>query len=133
MPFSKGLNDNVVTDWEFQIINWELEKNFELKEAVHSKLKVTTGPGPDTVKLKQQLRNDVQGEFQKKILNAEWFPFTKSQQVFLSFMINTDGSSYLLRCFISFHTRMAEAGASNNQRSRFSSGRSEMVFFWRDL
>ena len=71
MPFSKSLNDTVVTDWEFKIINSELQKNFELKEAVRFKLKVRTGPGPDIEKLKQQLRNDVRGEFQKKILNAE--------------------------------------------------------------
>ena len=37
---SKSLNDNVVTDREFQIINSNLEKYFELKEAVRSKLKV---------------------------------------------------------------------------------------------
>lgn len=37
---SKSLNDNVVTYREFQIINSNLEKYFELKEAVRSKLKV---------------------------------------------------------------------------------------------
>ena len=37
---SKSLKDNVVTDREFQIINSNLEKYFELKEAVRSKLKV---------------------------------------------------------------------------------------------
>ena len=49
---SKSLNDSVVTDREFQIINSELEKYFELKEAVWAKLKVNTGPGPDIEKLK---------------------------------------------------------------------------------
>jgi len=63
---SKSLNYNVVTDWGFQIFNSELEKYFELNEAVRSKLKVTTGPGPDIKKLKQQLRNEVRDEFQKK-------------------------------------------------------------------
>ena len=63
---SKSLNYNIVTDWGFQIFNSELEKYFELKEAIRSKLKVTTGPGPDIEKLKQQLRNEVRDEFQKK-------------------------------------------------------------------
>ena len=68
---SKSLNYNVITDWEFQIFNSELEKYFELKEAVRSKIKVTTGPGPDIETLQQQLRNEVRDELQKKILNAE--------------------------------------------------------------
>lgn len=50
---SKSLNDNVVTNREFQIINSELENYFELKEDVRSKLKVKTGPGPDVEKIKQ--------------------------------------------------------------------------------
>lgn len=41
----KSLNDDVVTDSEFQIINSELEKYFVLKEAVRAKLKEKTNPG----------------------------------------------------------------------------------------
>ena len=37
---SKRLNDDVVTNREFQIINYELENYVELKEDVRSKLKV---------------------------------------------------------------------------------------------
>lgn len=37
---SKRMNDNVVTNREFQIINSELENYVELKEDVRSKLKV---------------------------------------------------------------------------------------------
>ena len=68
----KSLTDNAVTDWEFQIINSELEKCFQLKEAVRAKLKVKTGLRPNIEKWKQQIRN----ELQKTILRAGWFPFT---------------------------------------------------------
>lgn len=63
---SKSLNDNPVTDREFQIIYSELEKYFELKEAVRSKLKIKTDPGLDNEKIKEQLHNEVPDEFQKR-------------------------------------------------------------------
>lgn len=43
--YFKSLNDDVVTDSEFQIIKSELEKYFVLKEAVRAKLKEKTNPG----------------------------------------------------------------------------------------
>lgn len=64
----KSLNDEVVTDSEFQIINSELEKYFVLKEAERAKLKGKTNPGSVIKKWNIKIRNEVRDELHKKIL-----------------------------------------------------------------
>ena len=65
----RNLNDDIVTDREFQIINSELEQYFKLKEEARAELKVKTSPGPDIKKLKQEPCAQVVDEFQKS-----WLP-----------------------------------------------------------
>ena len=60
---------SLIRNFKFLIQSWK--KYFEPKEAVCSKLKVTTGLGPDIEKLQKQLRGEVRDEFQKKVLNAD--------------------------------------------------------------
>ena len=54
-------------------------------------------------------------EFQKKILSAEWFPFTKPQWFFISFWKNNQTLKYIhttiidcsyILCFISYNNRL---------------------------
>ena len=60
---------SLIRNFKFLIQSWK--KYFEPKDAVRSKLKVTTGPGPDIERLQQQLCNEVRDEFQKNILHAD--------------------------------------------------------------
>ena len=66
---SKALNDNKISDSEFQLIMAEFSQYNVLKEAVRSKL--TRNPSqPDIEKTKKDVRSEVEAEFQKKKINA---------------------------------------------------------------
>ena len=64
---SNALSDNQISDSEFQLIMAEFSQYNVLKEAVRSK--ITRNSSPDIEKIKKNVRNEVEVEFQKK-LNA---------------------------------------------------------------
>ena len=64
---SKALSDNQISDGEFQLIMAEFSQ-YVLKEAVRSKI-TRNSSVPDIEKIKKDVRNKVEVEFQKK-LNA---------------------------------------------------------------
>ena len=63
---SKGLNDNKISDSEFQLIMAEFSHYNVLKEAVRSKL-TRNSSQPDIEKIKKNVRSEMEAEFQKKI------------------------------------------------------------------
>ena len=70
---SKALEDKSISDAEFRIISREVEKYHELKAEIGAGVIKTTNDvatqtqAPDLEKLKNQLRKEVQLEFQKKV------------------------------------------------------------------
>ena len=70
---SKALTDKSISDIEFRIISREVEKYHELKAAIRDGVTQTTNDVttqtqmPDLEKLRNELRKEVQQEFQKKI------------------------------------------------------------------
>ena len=70
---SKTLEDKSISDAEFRIISREVEKYHELKAAIRAGVTKTTNDvatqtqAPDFEKLRNELRKEVQLEFQKKV------------------------------------------------------------------
>ena len=70
---SKALEDKSISDAEFRIISREVEKYHELKAAIRAGVTKTTNDAatqtqaPDLEKLRNELRKEVQLEFQKKV------------------------------------------------------------------
>jgi len=62
------MNDNSVSDKEFQLINCEMQKYRQLKETLHSHFvtKPSASPQPDIEKIREQVRQ----EFRKKLLDS---------------------------------------------------------------
>ena len=63
--YSKALSDNQISDGEFQSIMAEFSQYNTLKEAVRSKM--AQNSSPDIEKIKKNVRNEIEAEFQKKI------------------------------------------------------------------
>ena len=65
---SKAINDNCVSDAEFQIIISELEQYNTLKEKVRAKLTLHSSRKNvvDVEKIKHDIRSEVEAEFRKK-------------------------------------------------------------------
>ena len=63
---SKALNDNQISDSEFQLIMAEFSQYNVLKEAVRSRL-TRNSSQPDIEKIKKNVRSEMEAEFQKKI------------------------------------------------------------------
>ena len=72
---SKAINDNCVSDAEFQIIVSELEQYNTLKEKVRAKLMQHSSRKnvADVEQIKKDIRCEVEAEFQKKINNIASF------------------------------------------------------------
>ena len=68
---SQAIADKQISDVEFRIITREVEKYHKLKAAIRSGVKAVTQKAatqrPDIEKLKEELRNEVKKEFQKKV------------------------------------------------------------------
>ena len=64
--YSKALSDNQISDGEFQSIMAEFSQYNTLKEAVRSKMAQNSSQ-PDIEKIKKNVRNEIEAEFQKKI------------------------------------------------------------------
>ena len=62
---SKALADNQISDNEFQLIMKEFEQYNLLKEAIRAKL-ARNSSQPDIEKIKKDVRNEMQAEFQRK-------------------------------------------------------------------
>ena len=63
--YSKALSDNQISDGEFQSIMAEFSQYNSLKEAVRSKMAQNSSQ-PDIEKIKKNVRNEIEAEFQKK-------------------------------------------------------------------
>ena len=66
---SKALADNAISDREFQLIMTEFEQYNILKEAVRVKL-TRNSSQPDIVKIKKEVRSEMEAEFRKKSKRA---------------------------------------------------------------
>ena len=72
-PISKALEDKIISDAEFRIISREVEKYHELKAEIRAGVTKTINDvatqtqAPDLEKLRNELRKEVQLEFQKKV------------------------------------------------------------------
>ena len=66
---SQTLNDNRVSDTEFQLITREMQKYRQLKETLRSNFaQIQTNPiQPDTEKIRNQVQDQVREEYRKKL------------------------------------------------------------------
>jgi len=66
---SQALNDNRVSDMEFQLITREMQKYRQLKETLRSNFaRIQTNPiQPDIEKIRNQVRDQVREEYRKKL------------------------------------------------------------------
>jgi len=69
LAFSQALNDNRVSDTEFQLITREMQKYRHLKETLRSNFaRIQTNPiQPDIEKIRNQVWDQVQEEYRKKL------------------------------------------------------------------
>jgi len=69
LAVSQALNDNRVSDTEFQLITREMQKYRQLKEALRSNFtRIQTDPiQPDIEKIRNQVRDEVREEYRKKL------------------------------------------------------------------
>jgi len=69
LAVSQALNDNRVSDTEFQLITREMQKYRQLKEALRSNFaRIQTNPiQPDIEKIRNQVRDQVREGYRKKL------------------------------------------------------------------